>query len=165
MEKIEFFKPNIWYPNETKSNNKSCKSYPSPQNVLRRAVGANDYLFKAEGPCSDHIRAAAVFPLANGIEHLLRDHWSMVYTTPKWRMVMVSCVDNARWIKRARQAGAIAWLKGGSRSQVYIWTPPELDSNGLKIAWRKSLGKSQALKSKEMKNEQTQAKSVVKSFG
>lgn len=168
MEKIEFFKPNVWYPNKTKSNDKSCRSYPSPQSVLRRAVGASDYLFKADGPCSDHIRAAAIFSLDHtleSIEPLTRNHWSLVYTTPKWRMVIVSCVDSMNWIEQARQAGAQAWLKANSRSRVYIWTPPEFDSHGLQIPWRKSLGRNQAAKSKEMKNEQTKAKSAIKSFG
>jgi hypothetical protein len=107
--------------------------YPTPQSVLRRALGTEEYKFASETVTSDHIRAAVIMPLEVPFQHLLEcAPWGMSYTTPEWRMIIVSVLDPIKWLDLARASGAKAWLKGHNMTVTYNWEPPPMDEHGLK---------------------------------
>lgn len=132
---------NKWYPHY-KGPGRSYKSqYPTPQSILRRAVGAEEYKFVSETVTTEHIRAAVVMPLDAPFQHLLvNEPWGMSYTTKEWRMLIVSTLDPLRWIELARASGAIAWLKGHAQTYTYNWEPPPLDQHKLKMRPPNALG-------------------------
>jgi hypothetical protein len=128
---------NKWYPLLKKGK----PLYPTPQSILRRAVGAEEYKFVSETVTTDHIRAAVIMPLDVPFQHLLVDvPWGMSFTTKEWRMLIVSVLDPVRWIQLARASGAQAWLKGHNQTMTYTWEPPEVDQHGLKRRPGNSLG-------------------------
>ena len=123
---------NKWYPQYKGPGRSYKRLYPSPQTVLRQAVGAEEYLFISNMVTTEHIRAAVIMPVDVPFQHLLADvPWGMSYTTSEWRMLIVSVLDTNRWIDLARASGAIAWLKNHSKTFVYIWEPPVRDVHGL----------------------------------
>lgn len=126
---------NKWYPLR---NGKPL--YPSPQSILRASVGAEEYKFVSETVTTDHIRAAVIMPLGLPFQHLLNEPWAMSYKTDEWRMIIVSTLDPIRWIDVARASGCIAWLKNHARTYTYLWEPPELDAQGLKVRPPNALG-------------------------
>lgn len=137
MKPVETMTANKWHP--IPSGNKDI--YPSPQSVLRAALGVVEYKFVSETVTSDHIRAAVILPIETPYSHLLVDvPWSMVYTTQAWRMLIVSVLDPVRWITMARACGAVSWLKGNSLTYTYNWEPPAVDEHGLKIRPPNAMG-------------------------
>lgn len=124
---------NKWYPYYRGPGRTYTIPYPTPQSVLRLAVGATEYKFISETVTTEHIRAAVVMPLDVPFEHLLAEPWAMSYRDPEWRMIMVSTLDPLRWIELARSSGAIGWLKGHIQTMTYHWEPPVRDETGNKI--------------------------------
>jgi len=125
---------NKWYPCYKGPNKIYRNRYPTPQSILRQAVGSEDYSFVSETVTSEHIRAAVVMPSAVPFQHLLDPvPWSMTYITPEWRMLVVSVLDPLSWIELARASGAIAWYKSHSQTYTYNWEPPTCDPSGNKI--------------------------------
>ena len=124
---------NKWYPHYKGPGKSYTIPYPTPQSVLRLAVGATEYKFISETVTTEHIRAAVVMPLDVPFEHLLNEPWAMSYRDPEWRMIIVSTLDPLRWIETARASGAIGWLKGHAQTCTYHWEPPPRDATGNKI--------------------------------
>lgn len=125
---------NKWYPHYKGPGRSYYNPYPTPQSILRRAVGAEEYKFVSETVTTDHIRAAVIMPLDVPFQHLLSDvPWGMSYRDAEWRMLVVSVVDPMRWIELACASGAVAWMKGHAQTYTYNWEPPERDSTGNKI--------------------------------
>lgn len=124
---------NRWYPYYKGPGRTYSIPYPTPQSILRAAVGATEYKFISETVTSEHIRAAVVLPLDVPFQHLLAEPWAMSYRDATWRMLIVSTIDPLRWIEVARSSGAIAWLKGHAQTCTYQWEPPPRDSTGNKI--------------------------------
>jgi len=125
---------NKWYPEFSKPSRKNYYSpYPTPQSILRRAVGVEEYKFTCETVTTEHIRAAVVMRPDVPFAHLLNEPWGMSYRTELWRMLIVSTVDPLDWIERARTSGAVAWQRNHNMSCTYNWEPPVLDEHGLKI--------------------------------
>jgi hypothetical protein len=113
---------------------KPSTGYPSPQSILRAAVGAQEYMFLSETVTTEHIRAAVVMPLDVPFQHLLSSvPWGMSYRTESWRMIIVSVLDSYAWIELARASGALGWMKNHNKSYTYNWEPPPLDQHGLKF--------------------------------
>lgn len=136
MKPLESLTANKWYPLQ---NGKPL--YPTPQSILRLAVGAPEYTFVSETVTTDHIRAAVVMPLEVPFQHLLEAvPWAMTYTTNEWRMIIVSTLDPTRWLTLARASGAKAWLKGHNMTMTYNWELPETDEHGLKKRPPNALG-------------------------
>jgi hypothetical protein len=132
---------NKWYPHYKGPGRSYINPYPTPQSILRRAVGAEEYKFVCETVTTEHIRAAVIMPLAVPFQHLLNDvPWGMSYRDESWRMIVVSTVDPNRWIDLARASGAIAWLKGHKQTYTYNWEPPPTDATGNKIRPPNALG-------------------------
>lgn len=132
---------NKWYP-QYKGPGRTYRSiYPTPQSILRAAVGAEEYKFVSETVTTEHIRAAVVLPLDTPFQHLLSAvPWGMTYTTKEWRMLIVSVLDPYAWIDLARASGAIGWLKGHAQTYTYQWEPPPRDHTGNKIRPGNALG-------------------------
>lgn len=129
MKPLESLVANKWYPLQ---NGKPL--YPTPQSILREAVGTEEYKFMCETVTIDHIRAAVIMPLDVPFQHLLNDvPWGMSYKSDNWRMIIVSVLDPTKWLTIARASGAKAWLKGHSQTMTYNWEPPETDEHGLKV--------------------------------
>jgi len=104
---------NKWYPYYKGPGRSYNNPYPTPQSILRQAVGAEEYKFVSETVTTEHIRAAVVMPVDVPFQHLLAEvPWGMSYTTPDWRMLIVSVLDPYAWIELARASGAIGWFKG-----------------------------------------------------
>lgn len=136
MKTLETIHANKWYPLQ---NGKPL--YPTPQSVLRKAVGAEDYKFISETVTTDHIRASAIMPLDVPFQHLLfNEPWAMSFKTPEWRMLIVSTLDPTRWLELARASGAKGWLKGHNMTVTYNWQAPDLDAQGNKIRPSNSAG-------------------------
>ena len=125
---------NKWYPDYRGPLKVYRPPYPTPQSILRAAVGAEEYMFVSETVTTEHIRAAVVMPLDVPFQHLLSEvPWGMSYKTDEWRMLVVSVLDPYSWIELARASGAIAWMKNHAKSYTYNWEPPPLDQHGLKF--------------------------------
>ena len=125
---------NKWYPHYRGPGRTYNIPYPTPQSILRSAVGATEYKFVSETVTTEHIRAAVIMPLAVPFQHLLSDvPWAMSYRDLEWRMLVVSVVDPLRWIELARSSGAMAWLRGHAQTCTYNWEPPARDHTGNKI--------------------------------
>ena len=136
---------NKWYPHYKGANKNYTNPYPTPQSILRAAVGSEDYKFVSETVTTDHIRAAVIMPLDVPFQHLLADvPWGMAYKSKDWRMLVVSTVDPYSWIELARASGAIAWLKSHTQTYTYQWEPPVTDTVGNKIRPPNSLGATAA---------------------
>jgi len=132
---------NKWYPQYTGPGRSYRSIYPTPQSILRRAVGAEEYKFVCETVSTEHIRAAVIMPLDVPFQHLLSgEPWGMSYRDAEWRMIIVSTLDPLRWIELARASGAIAWMKGHTQTYTYNWEPPPLDQHKLKIRPHNALG-------------------------
>ena len=131
---------NKWYPHYKGPGRSYTNPYPTPQSILRRAVGAEEYKFLSETVTTEHIRAAVVMPLGVPFEHLLAEPWVMSYKSNEWRMVIVSTVDPLRWIDLARASGAQAWMKSHAQTYTYNWEPPERDATGNKVRPPNALG-------------------------
>lgn len=150
MKPLESLTANKWYPLQN-----GRPLYPTPQSILRRAVGAEEYKFVSETVTTEHIRAACVMPLDVPFQHLLEDvPWGMSYNSGKWRMIIVSTLDPTRWLTLSRASGAIGWLKGHNQTITYNWEPPEVDEHGLKKRPNNALGVTRVAKkkSKQVKN-------------
>lgn len=129
MKTLESYTANRWYP----YINGKKPAYPTPQSILRLAVGAEEYKFVSETVTTEHIRAAVVMPLDVPFQHLLDGvPWGMSYRTDNWRMIIVSVLDPIKWLTIARASGAKSWLKGHNQTMTYNWEPPEVDEHGLK---------------------------------
>ena len=125
---------NKWYPDYMGTSITYKTEYPTPQSILRRAVGSEEYKFVSETVTTEHIRASVIMPLAVPFQHLLSEvPWGMCYTTKSWRMLIVSVVDPQAWIEIARASGAQAWMKGHTQTYTYNWEPPQRDATGNKI--------------------------------
>ena len=136
MKPLEQLTANKWYPLQ---NGKPL--YPTPQAILRRAVGAEEYKFVSETVTTDHIRASCIMPLNVPFQHLLANEpWGMSFKAPEWRMIIVSTLNPTRWLELARASGARAWLKGHNQTMTYNWEPPEVDEHGLKKRPGNALG-------------------------
>lgn len=136
MKPLDSLTANKWYPLQ---NGKPL--YPTPQSILRAAVGAEDYKFVSETVTTEHIRAAVIMPQAVPFQHLLEAvPWGMTYATDDWRMIIVSVLDPVRWLELARASGARAWLKGHNMTYTYNWQPPERDEHGNKKRPPNALG-------------------------
>jgi hypothetical protein len=130
---METLVSNKWYPEFSKPRKSYSSPFPTPQSILRRACGVEEYKFACETVTTEHIRAAVIMPLQTPFAQLLNEPWAMSYRTAHWRMILVSTVDPLRWIDLARTSGAWAWQKGNNMTVTYNWEPPVLDENGLKI--------------------------------
>lgn len=129
MKPLETLVANKWHPQQ----NSGLSLYPTPQSILRAAVGSQEYKFVSETVTTEHIRAAVIMPLAVPFQHLLAEvPWGMTYTTPEWRMLIVSVADPVRWLDLARLSGAQAWLKGHNMTVTYNWEMHPVDEHGLK---------------------------------
>jgi hypothetical protein len=136
MKPLEQLTANKWYPLQS-----GKALYPTPQSILRRAVGAEEYKFVAETVTTDHIRAAVVMPLDVPFQHLLSNvPWGMTFTTKEWRMLIVSVLEPTKWLTLARASGAKGWMKGHNQTITYNWEPPEVDEHGLKKRPANALG-------------------------
>ena len=137
----EFLVANKWYPQYSGPGRSYKNIYPTPQSILRRAVGSEEYKFVSETVTTEHIRAAVIMPLNVPFQHLLANEpWGMSYRDKTWRMLIVSTADPLRWIELARASGAIAWLKGHSQTYIYNWELPDTDQHGLKKRPPNALG-------------------------
>ena len=138
MKSMETLKPNIWYP--IPKNNVSM--YPSPQSILRLAVGTGEYKFVSQTITSDHIRAACVMPLDVPFQHLMDEPWAMSYKNDSWRMIIVSTLKPTTWLEIARASGAISWYKGHPNTITFDWeeSKPVLDRHGLMVRPPNALG-------------------------
>lgn len=140
---------NKWYPYYKGPLKLYNTPYPTPQSILRASVGSIEYSFVSETVTPGHIRAAVVMPRDVPIQHLLSQMpWSMIYTTPTWRMIIVSVTDVMTWIELARASGAVAWLKTHAQTHTYNWEPPERDETGNKIRPPNAMGMTQTLDGK-----------------
>jgi hypothetical protein len=129
MKPLEALTANKWYPLQN-----GRPLYPTPQSILREAVGSEEYKFVCETVTTDHIRAAVIMPLDVPFQHLLvNEPWGMSYKSNDWRMLIVSTLDPTRWLTLARASGAKAWLKGHNMTVTYNWELPECDEHGLKL--------------------------------
>ena len=129
----EWLTANKWYPHYKGPNRLYDNPYPSPQSILRTAVGAEEYMFVSETVTTEHIRAAVIMPLDVPFQHLLADvPWGMSYRERGWRMLIVSVPDPYAWIELARASGAIGWMKTHAQTYTYNWEPPYMDEHGLK---------------------------------
>ena len=136
MKPLESLTANKWYPLKV-----GKPLYPTPQSILRAAVGAEDYKFVSETVTTEHIRAAVIMPLEVPFQHLLESvPWGMTYTTDDWRMIIVSVLDPVKWLDLARMSGARAWLKGHNMTYTYNWQLPETDEHGHKKRPPNALG-------------------------
>ena len=124
---------NKWYPHYKGPGRTYTIPYPTPQSILRAAVGAEEYKFVCDTVSTEHIRAAVIMPLDVPFEHLLNEPWGMSYRDANWRMLIVSTVDSMRWIELARASGAVAWLKSHAQTFTYNWEPPVRDETGNKV--------------------------------
>lgn len=141
MNTLETLVANKWYPHYKGPGRSYKMIYPTPQSILRLAVGAEEYKFVSETVTSDHIRAAVIMPLDVPFQHLLESvPWGMSYKNDDWRMIIVSVLDPNKWLELARASGAKAWLKGHNLTVTYNWEPPPLDEHGLKMRPPNSLG-------------------------
>ena len=120
---------NKWY----QSDKKLKLSYPSPQSIMRKAVGAEEYKFLCKTTNTDHIRAAAIMPAHLSYAHLLTAPWSMIYKNKDWVMIIVSISEPTKWLDICKSSGAIAWQKGSSQTQLYQWEKPDMDEHGLEV--------------------------------
>lgn len=137
MKPLESLTANKWHPQQ----NSGKSLYPSPQSILRKAVGAEEYKFVSETVTTEHIRAAVIMPLNVPFQHLLENvPWGMSYKSDEWRMIIVSVLEPVKWLTIARASGAIAWLKGHSMTYTYNWEPPPMDEHGLKKRPPNALG-------------------------
>jgi hypothetical protein len=107
---------NKWYQTDKKSK----LTYPTPQSILREAVGASEYKFLCKTTNTDHIRAAAIMP-------------ALIYKTKLWVMIIVSISEPTKWLDIAKSSGAIAWQKGSSQTVLYQWERPDMDQHGLEV--------------------------------
>lgn len=137
---METIKPNVWYPIPPGNISK----YPSPQSILRLAVGTGEYKFVSQTITPDHIRAACVMPLDVPFQHLLDEPWAMSYKSESWRMIIVSTLKPTRWLEIARATGAVSWYKGHPLSITYDWdeSKPMLDKHGLMIRPPNAMGEN-----------------------
>lgn len=134
---------NKWYPHYRGPGRSYTNPYPTPQSILRAAVGAEEYKFLSETVTTEHIRAAVIMPLDVPFQHLLSEvPWGMSYRDEDWRMLIVSTLDPLKWIELARASGAIGWMKGHHQTCTYNWEPPERDATGNKIRPPNALGVS-----------------------
>jgi hypothetical protein len=125
---------NKWYPHYRGPGRSYTNPYPTPQSILREAVGAEEYKFVSETVTTEHIRAAVIMPLDVPFQHLLSEvPWGMSYRDEEWRMIIVSTIDPIKWIELARASGAIGWMKGHHQTCTYNWEPPTTDATGNKI--------------------------------
>jgi hypothetical protein len=148
MKPLNALTANKWYPLQN-----GRPLYPTPQSILRTAVGAEEYKFVAETVTTDHIRAAVIMPLDVPFQHLLDSvPWGMTYTTSEWRMLIVSVLDPVKWLELARASGARAWLKGHNMTVTYNWQPPEVDEHGLKKRPGNALGVTRIVDSSTRKD-------------
>ncbi|CAB4151994.1 hypothetical protein UFOVP592_46 [uncultured Caudovirales phage] len=132
---------NKWYPHYRGPGRAYENPYPTPQSILRRAVGAEEYIFVSETVTTEHIRAAVIMPLDVPFQHLLSEvPWGMSYRTDSWRMLVVSVLDPYAWIELARASGAIGWMKNHTQTYTYNWEPPVMDEHGLKRRPGNALG-------------------------
>ena len=132
---------NKWYPHYKGPGRSYHNPYPTPQSILRAAVGADEYKFVSETVTTEHIRASVILPVDVPFQHLLSEApWGMTYTTKEWRMIIVSVIDPLRWIELARASGAVAWMKSHTQTYTYNWEPPVRDHTGSKIRPGNSLG-------------------------
>jgi hypothetical protein len=132
---------NKWYPQYSGPGRSYRSLYPTPQSILRRAVGAEEYKFVSETVTTEHIRASCIIDPDVPFQHLLAgEPWGMSYRDADWRMLIVSTLDPLRWIELARASGARAWLKGHTQTYTYNWEPPPLDEHGLKRRPPNALG-------------------------
>ncbi len=122
-------KINKWFPVD--KNNKL--SFPTPQSILREAVGASEYKFLCKTTNTDHIRAAVIMPAYSSYEHLLTAPWALIYKTKLWVMIIVSISEPTKWLDIAKSSGAIAWQKGSSQTVLYQWERPDMDQHGLEV--------------------------------
>ena len=130
---MEALVANKWYPHYKGPGRSYTNPYPTPQSILRLAVGETEYKFICETVSTEHIRAAVIMPLGVPFEHLLSEPWAMSYRDAAWRMIIVSTVDPLRWIEQARASGARAWMKSHAQTITYNWEPPVTDATGNKI--------------------------------
>jgi hypothetical protein len=130
MTPLKYISVNVWHPITT---NNSRSPYPLPQTILRQAVGAREHKFQCETVTTESIRAAVVMPRGVPFEHLLAVPWAMTYTTPNWRMIIVSVEDQMAWIDLARATGAVHYFRSHAKCNVYRWHEPDLDEHQLKI--------------------------------
>jgi len=137
---MEMIRPAVWYQNPPSDVSK----YPSPQSILRKAVGTGEYKFVSQSITADHIRAACVMPLDVPFQHLMDEPWAMSYKSDEWRMIIVSTLKPSRWLELARASGAIGWYKGHHLSITFDWeeSKPELDKHGLMIRPPNALGEN-----------------------
>lgn len=143
---------NRWYP-EYKGASRSYKStYPTPQSILRRSVGVEEYKFICKTVTSEHIRAACVLPRGIPYAHLTNTPWSLVYTTPDWVMVIVSTAEQYKWIDLCKASGAVSWQRGHSMTYIYEWTEPDRDEHGLEIKPHNAMGATGPAKEHPLKN-------------
>ena len=138
MKTSDNLTPNKWHP--VPRNN--TRMYPTPQSILREAVGADEYKFVSETVTTEHIRAAVIMPLSAAYDHLLHEPYSLVHTNSSWRMIIVSTLDPICWLDLARSTGAMAWWRGHNMSITYNWQQPLTDELGNKIRPPNALGKT-----------------------
>ena len=156
MIPLKYISANTWHP--ISSSNK--RIYPSPQSILRQAIGTSDYKFHSEGASLEHIRAAVIMPRNTAYQHLLAVPWALTYTTPNWVMIIASVEDQLTWIDIARASGAIGYLRSHAKCTVWSYHEPEFDEHGLKVRPRTAVDLDRAvritcassLKGKQRKN-------------
>jgi len=119
--------PNRWYPEYTTQRIYKT-DYPTPQNVLRSVVGAEDYRFTSKTVDAEYIRATAIMPRGLKYGHLTNTPWSLIYRAPEWTMIIVSVEDVDSWLDLARASGAQSWQQAHKQTRVYAWTNVEDDS-------------------------------------
>jgi hypothetical protein len=120
---------NKWFPVDKKSK----VSYPSPQSILREAVGVSEYSFICKTTNTIHIRAAVIMPARVSYAHLLTAPWAMIYKTKLWVMIIVSISEPTKWLDIAKSSGALAWQKGPTKSLLYQFELPDMDLHGLEV--------------------------------
>ena len=146
---------NKWHP-EYKPKHVYKPAWPTPQSILRSAVGATEYKFICESVTIDHIRAAVIMPLNIPFYHLLQgEPWGMSYRTADWRMLIVSTLNTSRWIELAQASGAISWIKNHNMSYTYQWEMPRVDEHGIKIRPPNAMGVTAPVLSRFAKEKET----------
>lgn len=110
--------------------------YPSPQSLLRSSYtdDTSTYHWTSEGPTTQHIRAAAVFPRHVRIDNILDNvEWGMIAFFEGKTMVVVSELRAKDWLDTAIEAGAEAWMINNNSASTWSWSEPQLDEHGCKI--------------------------------
>ena len=136
----DFLVANKWYPDYAGPNRGYKNPCQPPQRILRQVLGTEDYRIVCKTVSTEHIRAAALMPRGVPYSHLLNVPWSMISRLEEGILIAVSVDDRDSWLDLCRASGARAWMRCHNQTEIYRWTPPELDAQGFEIRPPNAMG-------------------------